>query len=136
MAIRLGSGKSRRRLSILPYGEIMPPTYAQGVKFIALIVFGMTAVLSSSLFAQDNRFFFTFRGTSVITNGSGNFVTRRITERTWLEDYARTAGIADPKTLRMVYHLGADQRGDVLEIVDAKTGASIYPYFSFFFAVS
>ena len=85
--------------------------------------------------AQD-KFLFTYHGTCYVTNASGQFSTQKITEKDWIKTYVATHTItnANPKKLTVIYHVNGDEHGDVLELVDAKTGAFVFPIFGLFFS--
>lgn len=100
-----------------------------GFLFSAILLLSLTAP------AQD-KFRFTYHGTCYITNASGQFSTQKITEKDWIKAYVATHTItnANPKKLMVIYHVKGDEHGDVLELVDAKTGTFVFPLYGLFFS--
>jgi hypothetical protein len=98
-------------------------------------LFSMLFPLALTAGAQD-KFRFTYHGTCYVTNGTGQFSTQRITEKDWIKTYVATHTItnANPKNLMVIYHVNGDEHGDVLELVDAKTGAFVFPIYGLFFS--
>ena len=83
--------------------------------------------------AQAQRMFpFIFTGTCMQVNGSGNIVKTTISQRTLLNDAARSAGV-DPAGLMLVYHIHGTDFGDTLDLVNASTGAVLVNVFGFYF---
>jgi hypothetical protein len=76
----------------------------------------------------------TFVGTCYSTNQAGAVTTKRVTQRDWVRDYARINNIRNLSTLALVYHAGADERGDTIEIVNARNGTYLYTVFDLFFS--
>jgi hypothetical protein len=75
----------------------------------------------------------TFRGTSAQTNSAGGFLTRSITDKTWVKDIAQSAGVTDLSTLMVVYHIQGSSFGDTIDVINPKTGAVDDTLFGFYF---
>jgi len=83
---------------------------------------GGVALFMSVLSASSQSMFqFTFRGTSYQTNGAGAIVAIPITDKTLRQDEAVAAGISDPNTLALVYHVNANAFGDTIDVIDSST---------------
>lgn len=92
-------------------------------------------LMSISVLGQD-RFYLTFRGTCWTTEASGRMTGHSVTEQAWLADYAETHGIQNAKSLAAVYHVNGDDRGDVIEVIDKKSGTVLDSLFGLFFGQS
>jgi len=101
------------------------------VKPLAAIVAALALSSISVDSQQASRFKFVFKGMCYQREGT-NIVGVPITEQTLLAATAAARGV-NPKTLTMVYHLGADERGDTVEVVHATTGESYGIQFAFWF---
>lgn len=99
-------------------------------KLIAAIVvcFGCFSASAS----QPYLFKFLFKGVCYQKDGSGNLVPTTITDQTLLQDRAAAGGL-DPNTLSIVYHLGADTRGDMIEIIRTSDTSKLATEFGFWF---
>ena len=96
--------------------------------------FSLLLLLATTARAQD-KFKFAFHGTCYETNATGQFFTQKITEKDWIKAYLATHTITNnPKKLMVIYHVNGDEHGDVLELVDSKTGAFIFPLYGLFFS--
>ena len=83
----------------------------------------------------QNIFRFTFTGTASATNSAGKFVTQKVTEKTWLQDFLASNSITNnPRHLMVVYHVNGDSHGDTVDIVDTKTKATLYTIWGLFFS--
>src|SRR5512144_29379 len=82
--------------------------------------------------SQPYPFKFSFKGVCYQKDGSGNLVPITLTDQTLLQDRAAAGGL-DPSTLAIVYHLGADPRGDRIEIIRTSDNAKLATEFEFFF---
>ena len=83
-----------------------------------------------------DRFQFTFHGTCWTTNAGGKLISTTVNQSNWLNDYATVNGITNTKSLALVYHLNGDDRGDVIEVVNATNGTLISPLWALFFGDS
>src|SRR5258707_7007231 len=80
---------------------------------------------------------FTFHGICWATNASGKFVSTPVNNKTLLlQDYPRWSGVTnvDVKTPALAYHVNGDGRGDVIEVINATNGATVFPLFGMFFS--
>jgi hypothetical protein len=82
--------------------------------------------------AQPYMFKFVFKGMCYQKDASGNIVGVPITDQTLLADRAQMGG-QDPNTLAIAYHLGGDEKGDTVEIINATSGAIQTFEFGFWF---
>ncbi len=98
---------------------------------LALVVLGFVTATSSLAQAPDKYLVF-LRGSAAYTNSSGRFVSKTITDRTILQDAARSAGLADTKGLSLVYHFQSGL-GDTLDIVDSSSGQVYQTVLGFYF---
>ncbi len=91
------------------------------------------ALLSASTAAAQDQFLFTFHGSSWTTNAAGEFVSRPVDSNTLLQDYALSTGSTLTTNMQLVYHYNGDERGDVIEVYDTKSGTVVYPLMDLFF---
>ena len=96
----------------------------------ALVVLALSATAADA--ADPYLFKFVFKGTAYHKDPNGNLVGVPITEQTLLADRAAAGGV-NPNTLAIVYHVGADVKGDTVEIVSASTGDRLAFQFGFWF---
>ena len=67
------------------------------------------------------------------TNDTGKLLKEKVTNETILQNYADQNGITNVNSLALVYAVDGDERGDLIEIVDAYTGDVLSPVYGFFF---
>lgn len=99
---------------------------------IAACAFALVANINA--FAAANHLKVVFKGTSMETNSAGKVITRAVTQQTWLIDFARDKGLTSLKNLAVSYHLNADEKGDQIEVINAKTGEVLGSVFGLFFS--
>lgn len=75
---------------------------------------------------------FVFKGMCYQADTNGKVVNIPFTDQTIINERAAAGGV-DPSTLALVYHVGADARGDTVEIVNSSNGSSILMEFAFFY---
>ncbi|HET7624361.1 MAG TPA: PepSY domain-containing protein [Verrucomicrobiae bacterium] len=75
------------------------------------------------------------RGSCQTTNENGNLIKQPLSNRTILREWADKNGVTNRHSLALVYHVKGDERGDVIEIVDAHTGEILQPWLGIFFPV-
>jgi hypothetical protein len=103
-------------------------------KLSALLV--TTILMHSATAMAQYRFQFTFSGTSWTTNSSGRLVAKAINTKSILKNYATANGLKSTKNIDLVYHIGAEERGDVVEIISKTNGVVLYTYISLFFGTN
>lgn len=69
------------------------------------------------------------------TNDSGKAINETINNKSILQEYADENGVTNLNSIDLVYEVNGDERGDVIEIVDASTGAVLSEVYGFFFPV-
>lgn len=93
------------------------------------------AITHLNVLAGD-LFQFTFHGTAWTTNGDGKIISHPVNQAVWLNDYITSNGLTNTNSLALVYHLNGDDRGDVIEVVNATNGTLISPMWALFFGDS
>lgn len=84
----------------------------------------------------QNLYQFVFRGVSYQTNAAGNFVTKPINERTLLTAWARAAGRPNVRGLAPVYHVGGNELGDTIEVINTTNGVAVGTLLGLYFGES
>jgi hypothetical protein len=95
-----------------------------------------TILLSGASAMAQYRFQFTFSGTRWTTNATGKYVAKSINTKSILKEYAAANGLKNTKNIDLVYHIGAEERGDVIEIISKTNGVVLYTYISLFFGTN
>jgi hypothetical protein len=67
------------------------------------------------------------------TNDIGEPVKQKISNQTLLQGYADQHGLTNLNSIALVYAVNADERGDVIQVVDAYTGAVLSQLYGVFF---
>src|SRR4051812_30250175 len=98
-----------------------------------IFVFLLAAVVLSATNASAQYMFkFVFKGMSYQKDATGNIVGVPITDQTLVQDRAAAGGV-DPSTLAIVYHVGGDEKGDTVEVINSSSGAVAVFEFGFWF---
>jgi hypothetical protein len=84
----------------------------------------------------QSQFQFTFHGTCWTTNAAGQFISRKINNKTLLQDFAPANILTNSRSLALVYHVNADERGDTIEVVNTADGTIVFPLLSLFFGTA
>ena len=75
----------------------------------------------------------TFKGTCSTMDSSGQSVSKSITDKSLVREWAGYVGVTNTKNLVLAFHPNVDWRGDAIEVVDARTGAHVNTVFPLFF---
>jgi hypothetical protein len=96
---------------------------------------GVLAMLLVGVWPAQAQYLFsvTFRGTNYQADASGKIVPLQTTEDSILKEIAERHGIADPKTLALIYHIQGSGFGDTIDAVYANSGASVQTFLGLFF---
>jgi len=91
-------------------------------------------ILGSTVVTQaQNKFQFVFNGTSSTTDADGKIVPRSISNATLLSDFAALNGLHDTSWLALAYHVGGNDLGDTIEVINRTNGATVGTLFGLYF---
>jgi hypothetical protein len=93
-------------------------------KKIALTLAILLVASVDSIFAQ-NKFQIVFTGTCWTTNAAGKIVPRPVSNATLMADFAAQNGVTDTSWLALAYHVGGNELGDTIEVINRTNGTSI-----------
>src|SRR5262245_46163366 len=96
---------------------------------------GIFVLCAVAVSAQDELLQLRFEGSCRTTNAEGAIVRQVVNNRTLLKDYAQAHSVSNLNTLALVYHSQGDERGDVIQIVDSRTGAILADVLALFFSI-
>jgi len=99
-----------------------------------LASFSLLFVLAQA--GAQSQFQFTFHGTCWTTNAAGQFISRKISNKTLIQDFVQANALTNAKSLALVYHVNADDRGDTIELVNTSDGTIVSPFLSLFFGTA
>lgn len=88
---------------------------------LGLAILSTTALSTTAAQAQE-KFQIHFRATLTTTNDSGRIIKKRWTERTLIKQCIADQGITNHPPLVLAYNVGGDFNGDVIEVINKKTG--------------
>jgi hypothetical protein len=98
-------------------------------------LFAVSAALMLSpcgLFAQ-NQLQLTISGTSSTTDSDGKIVSTSINNQSLLKSFAATKGVNDLTNLALAYHIHGNELGDTIDVINRKSGATVYTMFGLYF---
>ena len=75
-------------------------------------------------------------GSCATTDSSGHIISTPINNGTLLRDFARAHGVAGTSGLALAYHLGGNDLGDTIEVINRTNGASVFTLFGLYFGES
>ena len=67
---------------------------------------------------------------------SGHIIATPVNNRTLLQDFARSHGVSDLSTLGLAYHVGGNELGDTIEVINRTDGSTVYTLFGLSFGES
>ena len=91
---------------------------------ILLTLVALLATSVTSTLAQ-NQYQFVFTGTCWTTNAAGKIVPRAISNTTLMADFAAANGVKDTSWLALAYHVGGNDLGDTIEVINRTNGAPV-----------
>ncbi len=72
-------------------------------------------------------------GSSATTDASGKIVSHALNNQTILQDFAQANGITNTSGLGLAYHIGGNDLGDTIEVINRTNGAPLYTVFGLYF---
>ncbi len=72
-------------------------------------------------------------GSAATTDSSGKIVSRPLNNQTLIQDFANANGITDTSGLALAYHLGGNDLGDTIDVINRTNGATLYTLFGLYF---
>ena len=96
-------------------------------------VWAMVLAGAASAAAQPTQYTFVFNGTSSTTDSTGKIVTTQINNQTLLQEFGKLNGITDLSPYGLAYHLGGNDLGDTIEVVNRHDGTSVYTLLGLYF---
>jgi hypothetical protein len=88
-----------------------------------------------NVYAQ-NQLQIVINGSSATTDSNGHIVSKPISNATLLSDFAHANGVSDTSGLMLAYHLGGNQLGDTIDVINRTNGASVFTLFGLYFGES
>lgn len=79
------------------------------------------------------KFQFVFTGTASTTDASGKIVSRSLSNTNLLSDFAALKGIKHTSWLDLAYHVGGNDLGDTIEVINRTNGATVGTLFGLYF---
>lgn len=77
-----------------------------------------------------------FRGSSSTTDPSGRIVSHPINNGTLLKDFAALHNSGKTAGLGLAYHIGGNELGDTIDVINTTNGAVVYSLFGLYFGES
>jgi hypothetical protein len=82
----------------------------------------------------QNQLVITLKGSSATLDSDGHIVSKPINNNTLLSEFARTHGYGtNTSHLGLAYHLGGDQLGDTIEVINRTNGSVVFTLFGLFY---
>jgi hypothetical protein len=100
------------------------------------LLFSLTAIALfslSSVQAQNNQYHIKLSGTSTTTDASGHIVHLPINNRTLLRDVAKLSNLTDTSWLGLAYHVGGNDLGDTIDVINRTNGATLRTLYGLYF---
>src|SRR5579859_863793 len=101
-----------------------------------LLTLALLLVVPFSCALGQNLFQFVFTGTCWTTNTAGKIVPQPISNATLLKDFATQNGVANTSWLSLAYHVGGNELGDTIDVINRTNGATVGTIFGLYFGES
>ena len=99
---------------------------------LILTCVSLFSVSITGSFAQT-KFQFVFTGTCYTTDSGGKIVPKAISNKSLLQDYAAAHGVTNTSGLSLAYHVGGNDLGDMIDVINLSDGASVATIFGLYF---
>ena len=76
---------------------------------------------------------FMFTGTCATTDASGKIVDTPINNQTLMQSYAKNHGVTNTSGLSLAYHIGGNELGDTIDVINRTNGATVFTIFGLYF---
>jgi hypothetical protein len=101
-------------------------------RFLQMICAVFLTVGFSAL--AQNQLVITLNGSCATLDSDGHIVSKPINNKTLLRDFAQTHGFGtNVSRFALAYHLGGDQLGDTIEVINWTNGSVVFTLFGFFY---
>ena len=85
----------------------------------------------------QNQLAFVLKGSCATTDSNGHIVSQPINNQTLLTDYAQAHGLGtDISGLGLAYHIGGNDLGDTIDVINRTNGATLFTIFGLYFGES
>lgn len=99
---------------------------------IHLLTWCGVLTLASSAIAQ-NQLQIVINGSCYTTDSKGHIALTQINNHSLIKSFADSHGVSDLSGLALAYHLGGNELGDTIEVINRTNGASVYTIFGLYF---
>jgi len=98
-----------------------------------LLTIALVLLASAAAALAQSKFQFVFTGTSFTTNSAGKIVPVPITNTTLINDFAALNGVKNTSWLSLAYHVGGNDLGDTIDVINRTNGATVGTLFGLYF---
>jgi hypothetical protein len=85
----------------------------------------------------QNQLVFVINGSTATTDSNGHIVSKPVNNQTLLMDYAKANGLgSNISGLALAYHLGGNELGDTIDVINRTNGATVFTLFGLYFGES
>jgi hypothetical protein len=106
----------------------------RGMKIKKLLpVVCVLALVSVTRIEAQNQLLMVFTGQCATTDSTGHIISTPINNKTLLSDYAQANGVTNTSGLGLAYHLGGNELGDTIDVINRTNGATIFTIFGLYF---
>jgi hypothetical protein len=89
----------------------------------------------SSAFGQ-NKLQIIIKGSCSTLDTNGHIVSVPVNNHSLLQDFAQSHGVSDLSTLGLAYHVGGNDLGDTIDVINRTDGSTVYTLFGLYFGES
>ncbi len=105
------------------------------IKVLPLTLCTLVVLANVRAYAQ-NQLQITINGSCSTLDFSGRIVSVPLNNQTLLKDYARDQGVTNLNHLGLAYHVGGNDLGDTIEVINTTNGAPVFTLFGLYFGES
>jgi hypothetical protein len=98
-----------------------------------LLALSAALALLTASSARAQLLQFTFAGTLVTRDASGNLISVPLNNTRLLHFFAPNMGVSTTTGLELVYHVAGSDLGDTIDVINAKTGTFVSTMFGLYF---
>jgi hypothetical protein len=97
-----------------------------------LLMIGVALTFAASAVAQ-NQLQITITGQCATTDDSGRITSKPLNNKSLLSDFAQLNGVTNTSWLALAYHLGGNDLGDTIDVINRTNGGRISTLFGLYF---
>jgi len=120
----------------MAWGQAVLSLKSMKIERLLQVMCALFLMIGFSAQAQ-NQLVFVIKGSCATLDSNGHIVSQPVNNQTLLTDYAQANGLGtNISGLGLAYHVGGNELGDTIDIINRTNGATVFTLFGLYFGES